>query len=314
MMTVRERGRLGHAYLITGPDGSGKESLACRLVAGFLGVEEPQNLDDAVRHDVLVVRPASKSRKIRNEDVHDVQAKLRLSTGGRLKIVVFVDADRMGEPAQNTFLRTLEEPPSDSLILMLSSRPEILLPTILSRCINLSLQEPARITPPRDSRAGRLLAALSQHGTLRDSGARSALLLARLFTLLLEEIQQEQEARTKAMLKEEKEHYQKTTGAGDWLKEREESLEALARSDYLAERTALHALFLSWFGDAVRIASGASHRDLPECEAALAELAKREPAHGLLKRLAEMERLRGLFETNVTEALAIEVCFLRAFS
>lgn len=313
-MAVRERGRLGHAYLITGPAGSGKEALVCRLVGGLLGVATPKHLEDAIRHDVLVVRPASKSRKIRNEDVHDVQAKLRLSTGGRLKIVVFVDADRMGEPAQNTFLRTLEEPPADSLILMLTSRPELLLPTILSRCINLPLQEPPRVAPPPDSRAGRLLQALALHGTLAAPGARSALMLARLFTGLLEEIQLEMDARMKAQIKEDKDHYQKSTGAGDWLKEREESLQALAKADYLAERSVLHALFLSWLGDAVRIAAGATHRDLPECEEALRGLASREDAAGLLKRLAAMERLREMFETNVTESLAIEVCFLRAFS
>ncbi len=314
MEEARQRGRLAHAYLVTGAAGAGKQAFAARLAARLLSFPETESLEETVRHQVFVVRPASVSRRIRNEQIHDVQEKLRLSTGGRLKIIVIVDADRMNEQAQNTFLRTLEEPPPDSLILLLSARPETLLTTILSRCIELGLHAPAWQEPEPNSRAGRLLAHLARFGTLEKPGARSALTLARYFASLLAEIKEEMDTRAKKQIKEEKERYQKTTGAGNWLDEREMAIKALASADYLAERSALHSLIVSWFGDALRIKAAASHLDLPSSKQALSQLATNQSQDSLLRRIQAMERLRDLFETNVSEPLAIEVCFLRAFS
>ena len=58
---------------------------------------------------------------------------------GRRKVVIISDADRLQPQAANAFLKTLEEPPKDSLLLLLSALPEALPDTILSRCIAIPL-------------------------------------------------------------------------------------------------------------------------------------------------------------------------------
>ena len=61
------------------------------------------------------------------------------ATDGRRKVAILADADRLQPQAANAFLKTLEEPPQDSLLLLLSAMPEVLPETIISRCISIPL-------------------------------------------------------------------------------------------------------------------------------------------------------------------------------
>lgn len=136
---AHEENRLGHAYLLTGADMSQLEALMMRL-SKLLLEAEPKG-----HHDFHVVRPESKSRRIVIEQIRDLEQAIRLKPHhAPHKVAVLISAERMclgsAEPA-NAFLKTLEEPPNKTTLFLLSEYPEMLLPTIRSRCLNLALAE-----------------------------------------------------------------------------------------------------------------------------------------------------------------------------
>jgi DNA polymerase-3 subunit delta' len=85
--------------------------------------------------DVLWIEPKSKSRQILVEDVDSLISRMQQTAyGGEWKVGIISDADRLNVAAANKLLKTLEEPPKQSMLLLLTSSPDSLLPTILSRC------------------------------------------------------------------------------------------------------------------------------------------------------------------------------------
>ena len=140
---AQKRSRLAHAYLITGAPGSGKRALAAEL-AHLVNGAPANEIFAGNAPDVYLASPESKSRGIVIEQIRNLEHALQMrSSDGRRKVAVISDADRMADPAANAFLKTLEEPPNNSLLLLLSSIPESLPETILSRCIEISLASPA---------------------------------------------------------------------------------------------------------------------------------------------------------------------------
>src|SRR3954470_16929335 len=136
---AHDQNRLGHAYLISGPAGSGKRTLAARLTNLVNGTEE-KDVFTARAREVYVAEPESKSRRIVTEQVRALEHALQMrSANDRRKVAIIADADRLQPQAANAFLKTLEEPPANSLLLLLSSLPEVLPDTILSRCIAIPL-------------------------------------------------------------------------------------------------------------------------------------------------------------------------------
>ena len=86
--------------------------------------------------DLFHLRPAGKARIISVEKTRELISNLnRTSNQGGAKVAVIHEADRMRKEAANAFLKTLEEPPPDTYILLLSTRPYSLLATIRSRCL-----------------------------------------------------------------------------------------------------------------------------------------------------------------------------------
>jgi DNA polymerase-3 subunit delta' len=132
-----EKGRLGHSYLLTGDYSEALENLALGLAGQVLG-GAPQD-----HPDFHPVRPQSKSRQITVEQMRELERELYLRPFiAPLKVAVVFDAERMclgSAAAANAFLKTLEEPPAHTLILLTSGRPALLLPTIISRCLRLDL-------------------------------------------------------------------------------------------------------------------------------------------------------------------------------
>ena len=137
---AHQQNRLAHAYLITGPVGSGKELLAADL-ASLVNGTPAENVFSAKARDIFVARPESKSRRIVIAQIRDLEHALQMrASNGRRKVAIIPDADRLQTEAANAFLKTLEEPPKDSLLLLLSALPEALPETILSRCIAIPLE------------------------------------------------------------------------------------------------------------------------------------------------------------------------------
>jgi DNA polymerase-3 subunit delta' len=139
-------GRLAHAFLLTGGTVTEQETAFFRLAAVLLGDADPQH------PDLHVVRAESKSRRIRIEQIRDMEKELHLKAyrQGR-KVAGILAADRMCLPpaqAANAFLKTLEEPPEHCVIFLTTDRPEQLLPTIQSRCITLHLEAAHRAPTP----------------------------------------------------------------------------------------------------------------------------------------------------------------------
>ena len=141
---------IAHAYLFYGQESIGKKKLAIAL-AKALNCKGPDPLDACdecesclkiergVHPDFFFIEPTStpKSRElaIRIETVRDLQKKLAyLPYEGKTKVVVIDSADLLNHQAANSFLKTLEEPPSSTVLILISSNPHRLLPTLLSRC------------------------------------------------------------------------------------------------------------------------------------------------------------------------------------
>src|SRR6058998_789667 len=134
-----KQNRLAHAYLISGPQGSGKQQLAADL-ASLVNGTPVSDVFSAKAREIFVARPESKSRRIVIGQVRELEHALQMrASDARRKVAIISDADRLQPQAANAFLKTLEEPPKDSLLLLLSALPEALPETMLSRCIAIPL-------------------------------------------------------------------------------------------------------------------------------------------------------------------------------
>ncbi|MEI6283825.1 MAG: hypothetical protein WCP40_01845 [Opitutae bacterium] len=130
----RVEGRMPHAILFTGQN---SELLlkASEWLAG-LHLETDEPLSHA---DCRALRPAKRSRRINMESTQEVVADLRLtSTTGR-RVVIIYEVDRFASEAANCFLKTLEEPPAGTLIIMQTTNYYRVLPTVLSRSLRFHL-------------------------------------------------------------------------------------------------------------------------------------------------------------------------------
>src|SRR5215471_7037334 len=136
---AHKQNRLAHAYLITGPPGSGKQLLAADL-ASLVNGTPAKDVFSAKAREIFVARPESKSRRIVTGQIRELEHALQMrASNNRRKVAIIPDADRLQTEAANAFLKTLEEPPKDSLLLLLSALPEALPETILSRCVAIPL-------------------------------------------------------------------------------------------------------------------------------------------------------------------------------
>ena len=304
-------GRLAHAYLITGPEGSGTHELAFRIAAKLLHCAEAEV---ASQPDAQIISPESRSRAITVEQLREAESQLyKRSVKGGNKVCIIIDADRMNQSASNAFLKTLEEPPPSTHLLLISNQPDRLLDTILSRCIEVSLRPTTRREPT--PRQARLLESLRSFSQKAAPDLQQALVFAREFQSLLAEAKAEFNEVTEAAFKAEVKRYKQTTDvSAAWVDSREGFYKALTESRYRQERAELVATLEEWWGDILRHQHTAGHLDQPAAFAETAQVAARISTPEALRRTAAISVLREHFEKNVQEALAIEVAFLEAFA
>ena len=143
------RDRIPHALLLVGGRGMGVARFADALAAAILcrqpsadgacGQCQSCILFDAGNHpDLFRVEPEEEGKAIKVDAVRDLIASIQLrSQYGRYKIAVINPAEAMNRSAANSLLKTLEEPPSSSLLLLVSRQPSLLPITIRSRCQRL---------------------------------------------------------------------------------------------------------------------------------------------------------------------------------
>ena len=150
--------QMSHAYLLEGTHGVGKKTLAnafvktllCQTpIAGPNGQQDccgrcqscrsfdHDNHPDVKRIRTLPDKNTISVKQIRDELVKDISIR---PYGGQYKIYLIEEAERLTVEAQNAMLKTLEEPPAYGLIIMMAESAAAFLPTILSRCVKISLQ------------------------------------------------------------------------------------------------------------------------------------------------------------------------------
>ena len=305
-----EQNRLAHAYLITGGPGSGKEALAAEL-ASLVNGTPSKDVFSAKAREVFVARPESKSRRIVTSQIRELEHALHMrAADARRKVAIIPDADRLQTEAANAFLKTLEEPPKDSLLLLLSALPEALPETILSRCIAIPL---ASTDEARSKKEEEKLVKLLQLASRQTNwNVQFAYRLAQEFQQLLRGIREEVKQETDGALKQEQTRYKDATD-GDWLEEREDYYKALTESLYLQRRAALVETLFGWWTDVLRASNAVAQRDLPAAKQETAALARRFDNAEILKRIRLLEELRDHLGRNIHESLAIEVAFLAIF-
>ena len=297
-------GRLPHSFLFSGPEGSGKR----RLVAEFYRTVNGNAADAADFHSI---EPESKSRKILVEQIRTLEGSLRMhAMRARVKFGVVYEADRLMPQAANAFLKTLEEPPDHSVLILVTALPEALLDTIRSRCIEVALRAPeARaLTAEEAELVEELFRVVGEDGF----SVLTALRFSRVFLGILRKVRERIETEHSDLLTKDQIAYKQTTD-GAWLGEREERLSALTESRYVKVRANLIQKMIECLGDALRTKHESPFLDLADYRVSAVNLAGRVSSVELLKRLDALQTLMDSLSRNVQEALAVEVAFLNAF-
>ncbi|MCI2049010.1 MAG: DNA polymerase III subunit [Lachnospiraceae bacterium] len=149
-------GRISHAYILDGPEGIGKRMLADIFAQTLLcsspekdssGLPEPcEKCDSCIQAqtgnnpDIIHVTH-EKEKTFRVDEVRAVRDDIVIRPVGAYKVYILEDAHLMNPQAQNALLKTLEEPPSYAVLMLLADGTQNFLPTILSRAVTLRLKQ-----------------------------------------------------------------------------------------------------------------------------------------------------------------------------
>ncbi|HYY24819.1 MAG TPA: DNA polymerase III subunit delta' [Candidatus Udaeobacter sp.] len=143
------KGRLHHAYLFVGPEGVGKRTVALALAKAIHCAGRGDDFCDRCVNcariqngnhpDLRLIEMQAGKKEISIQQIREIDKQLnyRSFTGGK-KIIILDPATLMNFPAQNALLKTLEEPPQDSLMILIAGNTGGLLPTLRSRCLQVS--------------------------------------------------------------------------------------------------------------------------------------------------------------------------------
>lgn len=321
-----EQGRLAHAYLFTGDDLGELENVA-RTLAKALVCENPprrapgglpldccdacvscRKVEEEVHPDVIPLRPELKLRQIKIGQIRDLLDRLYLKpTQAAFKVGIIIGADRLNTNSANAFLKTLEEPPADVVLVLLTTDPQRMIETILSRCQRLNLSgEGARFRDPA------MLAWLREFSAAAAAPQKSLLSRYRLLSVLLAKLTAARESIEEVLTK--RSPLERYEDLDPDLKEKyEDELTAAIEAEYGRHRGDLLAGLQWWLRDvwlqAMRLGEGLlSYPELAESSRAIAARVTAEQA---AENLQQMETLQRLLGSNVQEALALEVGLLK---
>ena len=262
-----DTGRLAHAYLVVGSPRGGAAELAMHM-AQKLSCREagaPCGRCDICRQiaaktwcDTLWVYPMKKSRVISVDQLRDSPGNSmpppyllpwlgETSFSGGWKVAVIAGADRLNESAANAFLKVLEEPPAQTLILLLTDAPQQLLPTIRSRCQRIDIAEPAAELP--EPYRSQILAALA---AMRNSGPLAAAALAAKLTSVMNAVRDSVEDEVKEEIDAESEE----------IDQDKNEIEARVSARYREYRALFMIALQRWFRDLLILRAGGDENSL----------------------------------------------------
>jgi DNA polymerase-3 subunit delta' len=312
-----QHGRLAHAYLFTGARGSGKQDLARALAQAInctgrehdaCGQCESCRLIAKRQHpDVYWVGPESKSRRIMVDQIRELERSIVLkATMARLKVGIITDAECLNEQAQNAFLKTLEEPPARTIIILLSAEPQRLLPTILSRCLRVSFGPNLQAENPWRAKVLPLLmvfAAEPRPGVVHAYRLQTALtgLLAETRNNIRERIEAEDDL-------------DRYTELDARSRERlEDQREARIEGEYRGAREEILEEIYTWFSDVLLSVEAAPPSLLshPEQLEVLRQAARGKSYRVAADHLEAIDQIRLALARNISEPFALEVGLLK---
>lgn len=132
-------GRLAHGWIISGPKGIGKATLAYRFAKQLLSSDH--RVATGAHPDLLVIEPEEEGKEIKVEQARQIAQFFSLTPAeGEWRVVIVDSVDALNTNAANAILKALEEPPPQAVLLLISHNPGSLLPTIRSRCAMLKLK------------------------------------------------------------------------------------------------------------------------------------------------------------------------------
>jgi DNA polymerase III subunit delta' len=319
------QGRLAHAYLLVGREPEELEALA-RSLAKTLNCDGPatanepcldscdhcptcRRIEEQAHPDVTWVRPESRSRAVTIDQIRAAMQTVNLKpVEARCKVTIVVAADRLNVQAANAFLKTLEEPPPNSIFLLLSTEPQRLIETLVSRCLRLNFVG-GGVARQMDDRRRRWLTAFSETAAAPRGGLLGRYQLLGRLLANLAEIRAEVEKRLEA-----RSPLAKYDDLDPELREKwEKELEAATEAEYRRQRTDVLIAMQDWLRD-VWLRTVAAPDELlgvSELRPAAETVAKRLSPRQGAGNLEIMEDLHSLLGSNVQEALALEVSLLR---
>jgi DNA polymerase-3 subunit delta' len=266
-----------------------------------------KKIENGTHADIHWARPESKSRIITVEQMRDLmqQIQLKPAEAGH-KISIIAAADRLNAQAANTFLKTLEEPPARSVLILLSTEPQRILETILSRCLRLNFfSDGAR---PLDVAQAEWL---GHFGALAASEQKSLLGRYRLLDALLQKLGEIRSSVDESLAA--RSPLEKYDDVEKDLREKwETELTAAVEAEYRRQRADLLLLVQWWLRDVWlhKLAAGKDLLNFPKISGA-ETVAKRISPRQALENLQTLEQTQRLLHTNVQEALALEVGLLK---
>ncbi|MDB6023883.1 MAG: DNA-directed polymerase [Verrucomicrobiales bacterium] len=319
-----EQNRLAHGYLFAGSDLAELEAMA-QTLAKALNCQAPprrgsgglsldscdqclscRKINEQNHPDILALRAESKSRIISVDQVRDLMQTVNLKpTFAEYKVAIIVAADRLNAQAANAFLKTLEEPPAKSILILLSTEPQRVLETILSRCLRLNFAGERKVSEAE-------LAWLSSFADAAANSKGGLLGRYRLLSVIMKTLVEKKEQIDKHLT--EQSPLERYDDLDPKLREKyEDELSAAIEAEYRHQRADLllnlqHLLRDVWLQT---MTVGETLSNFPQMAAVTKQIAQRISPVEARQNLEVFEQTQRLLRGNIQEALALEVGLLK---
>ncbi|MBT9147352.1 MAG: DNA polymerase III subunit tau [Syntrophomonadaceae bacterium] len=310
--------RLPHALLFAGPEGVDRH-LTAKILAQAINCEREHT--DACgdcpsclrieRHsypDVSWLEPSGASRQIGIDSIRQLRHNISLKSAGKGKVYIISEADRMTTDASNALLKTLEEPPENSVLILITSSPEHLFPTVTSRCQMMKFfplrGKKVEEKVCKEERA-KMLGILDMASFGATSG--KAIEMAARVMEITDCFKKEMEGKAAKEVSDLTEVLGATA-----VKEIKKKLTADISGKVRAKLLRMLDIVLSWYRDIFVLKAGGEEFLInPDRRRELERAGKSLSTSSLIRIMEEIEKTKEVIDRNVSPRLAIEVMMIR---